>query len=334
MREVALAAGVSISAVSYVLNNTRPVSAEKRARVLQAMADLEYVPNGMARALRSTRSGLIGVVLADLANPSYGLIARGIETVTGEAGYLTIFCTSPRDDDARSSAYVRGLEGIRVEGLILRATRQHRELLPSVLSARAPAVLVMHDPPSSARHLDRVLLDNALGVQLAVRHLAEHGHQRIALVSSQDIARPTLVRLQGFLHGMDDAGLHADMSLVRIGPPADQIGEALTGEVLDVSPRPTALLVAHARQVPGAIRAIRRRGLRVPDDLSLIVSGDPAQFELHRPDLTMIVQPYEALGQAAARLLLGRLRGATDRSEPRVAVLEPTLQVGASVGPP
>lgn len=333
MRDVALAAGVSVSAVSYALSGTRPVRAEKRERVLRAVAELDYVPNGVARTLRSTRSRVLGVLLADLANPSYGLIARGIETAAHEAGYLTVVCTSPFGDDERSSAYIRGLEGIRVDGLILRVPRNDRELLPTALGTRAPAVLVMHDPPSSGRHLDRVLLDNALGVRLAVRHLAALGHQRIALVSSQDIARPTLVRLQGFLHGMDEAGLHADLTLVRTGPPGADIGDALTGEVLDVSPRPSALIVAHARHVVGALRAIGRCRLRVPEDLSVVASGIPDQFELFRPELTLIARPYEALGQAAARILLDRL---TVRSigDARIEVLEPTLRIGASTAAP
>jgi DNA-binding LacI/PurR family transcriptional regulator len=233
MRDVAAAAGVSVSAVSYVLNNTRPVRAEKRARVLQAMADLEYVPNGMAQGLRRTRSGLLGVILPDLSMPPYGLFAKHIEAAAREAGYMTVVCNSAGDEDALTTAYMQRLQGLRADGLILRTTREQHELLPAVVQARIPAVLLMSDPPTIGRDLDRVLIDNALGVRLAVRELAQAGHRRIGLVSTQDLSRPTLVRLQGFLQGMGEAGLHADMSYVRIGAASADVGEALAGELLD-----------------------------------------------------------------------------------------------------
>ncbi len=262
MRDVAAAAGVSISAVSYVLNNTRPVRADKRARVLQAMSDLEYVPNGMAQALRRTRSGLLGLILPDLSNRPYGQLARHIEATARQSGYMTIVCNSAGDDDASVSAYVRNLEALRVDGFIFRSTREQHQLLPSVLQSRAPAVLMMSDPPSIGHQLDRVMIDHALGVRLAVRHLAEAGHRRIGLVTTEDLSKPTLVRLHGFLQGMEETGLKVDMDLVRIGAASAEGGTMLTGELLDAANRPTALVVAHGRQSIGALRALLDRSHR------------------------------------------------------------------------
>jgi len=337
MRDVAAAAGVSISAVSYVLNNTRPVRADKRARVRQAMADLEYVPNGMAQALRRTRSGLLGVILPDLSTPPYGLLAKHVEAVAREAGYMTVVCNSAGDDDTLAAAYVRGLQALRADGLILRSTRDQHELLPAVVQSGVPAVLMMSDPPSIGRQLDRVLIDNALGVRLAVRELAQAGHERIGLVSTQDLSKPTLVRLQGFLQGMAEAGLHADMSQVRIGAASAEAAEALTCELLDGPRRPTALVVAHGRQSLGALRALRARRLRVPDDLSLVVFGRLDLFDLYPVDLTTVVLPLPEMGASAARLLIDRLEQRPAPGQPadgQQIVLTPTLHVGASVAPP
>src|SRR3954447_24241230 len=154
MRDVAAAAGVSVSAVSYVLNNTRPVRADKRARVLQAMADLEYVPNGMAQALRRTRSGLLGVILPDLSAHPYGLLAKHIEATAREAGYMTVVCNSAGDDDVLATDYVRGLQALRADGLTRRTARDQHELLPAGVQSGVPAVLMMTDPPSIGRQLD------------------------------------------------------------------------------------------------------------------------------------------------------------------------------------
>ena len=350
MRDVAAAAGVSVSAVSYVLNNTRPVRADKRARVLQAMADLEYVPNGMAQALRRTRSGLLGVILPDLSNQPYGLLSRHIEATAREAGYMTIVCNSAGDDDARTSAYVRGLEALRVDGFILRSTREQHELLPSVVQSRAPAVLIMSDPPPIGDRLDRVLIDSALGARLAARHLAEAGHRRIGLVAPADLSKRALVRLPGFVQGMEEAGLRANMDHIRIGAASAEAGERLTGELLDSPNRPTALVIAHGRQSIGALRALRARRIQVPDDLSLIVFGRLDYFDLYPVDLTVVVLPLPEMGEAAARLLLDRLEEAQNAAamddlagdgmgqpsvrQPRHIVLAPTLHTGGSVGPP
>jgi LacI family transcriptional regulator len=335
MRDVAAAAGVSISAVSYVLNNTRPVSAEKRARVLKAMSELEYVPNGMAQGLRRTRSKILGVILPDLSTQPYGLLAKHIEATAREAGYMTVVCNSAGDDDALTTAYLRGLQGLRADGLILRTTREQHELLPAVVQAKIPTVLMMSDPPAIGRQIDRVLIDNALGVRLAIGELARAGHHRIGLVSTQDLSKPTLVRLQGFLQGMEEAGLHANMAHVRIGPANADVGETLTGELLDLPSRPTALIVAHSRQSLGALRALHARRLHVPDDLSLVVFGRREYFDLYPTDLTVVQLPMPEMAQIAARVLIDRLEaGPADEQPPQQIVLQPTLSVGASVGAP
>ncbi len=335
MREVAAVAGVSVSAVSYVLNNTRPVRADKRERVLKAMADLEYVPNGMAQALRRTRSTILGVILPDLSTPPYGLLAKHIEATARAAGYMTVVCNSAGDEDALTTAYVRGLQGLRADGLILRTTREQHELLPAVVQSGIPAVLMMSDPPTIGRNLDRVLVDNALGVRLAIRELVRAGHRRIGLVTTQELSRPTLVRLQGFFQGMEEAGLHADMAYVRVGAANADAGEALTADLLDAPDRPTALIVAQSRLSLGALRALRTRRLHVPDDLSIVVFGRRDYFDLFAADLTVVSLPMPEMAQTATRLLIRRLEhGPGEAPPPQHVILEPTLHLGASVGPP
>jgi LacI family transcriptional regulator len=335
MRQVAAVAGVSVSAVSYVLNNTRPVRADKRERVLKATADLEYVPNGMAQALRRTRSTILGVILPDLSTPPYGLLAKHIEASARAAGYMTVVCNSAGDEDALTTAYVRGLQGLRADGLILRTTREQHELLPAVVQAGIPAVLMMSDPPTVGRNVDRVLINNSLGVRLAIRELARAGHRRIGLVTTQELSRPTLVRLQGFFQGMEEAGLHADMAYVRVGAANADAGEALTADLLDASDRPTAIIIAQSRLSLGALRALRTRRIHVPDDLSVVVFGRRDYFDLFATDLTLVSLPMPEMAQVATELLIRRIEhGPGEAAPPQQVILEPTLHLGASVGPP
>ncbi len=337
MRDVAAAAGVSVSVVSYVLNNSRPVRSDKRARVLEVMSDLGYVPNGMAQALKRTRTGLIGALLPDLTHQGYELIGRGIESAGRDAGYLMIACNASHDAE-QAMEYLRALEAIRVDGLVLRWNHAQDRLPPVIQATRAPVVLVMHEPPVDGLRVDRVVSDTGLGMRLALRHLTEHGHSRIGLIGSMnsvDEGKSTRARISAFHQGMGDAGLEEDPRWVKLAvqPTADD-GIRLAGEILDQDETPTALIVANVPCAIGTLRAIRARGIRVPEDLSVVVFGTPEMFALFPIDLTVIRQPYVEIGAEAARLLIERMRDNGASWSSRQVMIEPTLVPGASVGSP
>jgi len=218
MRDVALAAGVSISAVSYVLNDSRPVRADKRARIKQAMAALDYVPNRTAQVLKGSRTRLIGVLLPDLTNPIYGEIASSIEHVASTAGLLSILGTTSRQADHQAS-YLHALEASRVDGLIVRPTGLGEQRFLLAETRRAPLLLLMHEPPPGAGRVDSVIIDNAAGVRLAAEHLAGYGHTRIACLAANLPAPPGQGRVEGFIEAVADLGLDPDPRLVLVGEP-------------------------------------------------------------------------------------------------------------------
>ena len=163
------------------------------------------------------------MILPDLSTPPYGLLAKHIEATAREAGYMTVVCNSAGDDDALATAYVRRLQGLRADGLILRTTREQHESLPAVVQSGIPAVLMMSDPPASGRQpRPRARSTTCAAARLAVRELAQAGHRQIGLVSTQDLSKATLVRLQGFLQGMEEAGLHPDMARSGSGRPVSR----------------------------------------------------------------------------------------------------------------
>jgi LacI family transcriptional regulator len=332
MRDVALAAGVSISAVSYVLNDSRPVRADKRARIKQAMAALDYVPNRTAQVLKGSRTRLIGVLLPDLTNPIYVEIASSIEHVASSAGLLSILGTTSRQADHQAS-YLHALEASRVDGLIVRPTGlDEPRFLLAETGRRAPLLLLMHEPPPGPGRVDSVIIDNAAGVRLAAEHLAEHGHTRIACLAANLPAPPGLGRVEGFVAAVADLGLDPDPRLVQVGEPTVACGETLTAALLDLDPGPTALIATHNRLAVGALHLLRRRGVRVPEAVSLVAFGRPEFFALYPRDLTLMVQPFPELGQVAAELLLERITAApTEEWLPRRVVLEPALVAGETV---
>jgi LacI family transcriptional regulator len=334
MRDVALAAGVSISAVSYVLNDSRPVRADKRARIEEAMAALDYIPNRTAQVLKGSRSRLIGVLLPDLTNPIYGEIASSIEQVASTAGLLSILGTTSRQADHQAS-YLHALEASRVDGLIVRPTGLGEPRFLLAERRRAPLLLLMHEPPRGPGRVDSAIIDNAAGVRRAAEHLAEHGHTRIACLAANLSAPPGLGRVEGFVEAVADLGLDPDPRLVLVGEPTVACGETLTAALLDLDARPTALIATHNRLAVGALHLLRRRGVRVPADLSLVAFGRPEFFALYPLDLTLMVQPFPQLGRAAAELLLERITAnPTEEWLPRRLVLEPKLLTGETVTGP
>jgi LacI family transcriptional regulator len=193
----------------------------------------------------------------------------------------------------------------------------------------------MHEPPYGPGRVDSVIIDNAAGVQLAAEHLAGYGHTRIACLAAHLSAPPALGRVEGFMTAVTSLGLDPDPRLVLVGEPTIASGETLAAAVLDLDPPPTALIATHNRLALGALHLLRRRGVAVPQDVSLVAFGRPEFFALYPLDLTLIVQPFPELGRTAAELLLERITaGPTDEWLARRLVLEPTLVTGASVTQP
>jgi DNA-binding LacI/PurR family transcriptional regulator len=274
------------------------------------------------------------VLLPDLTNPIYGQIASSIEQVAGTAGLLSILGTTSRQADHQDS-YLHALEASRVDGLIVRPTGLGEQRFLSAEMRRAPLLLLMHEPPDGPGRVDSVIIDNAAGVRLAAEHLASFGHTRVACLAANLPAPPSLGRVEGFTNAVAGLGLDPDPALVLVGEPTIACGETLAAAVLDLDRPPTALIATHNQLAIGALHLLRRRGVAVPSDVSLVAFGRPEFFALYPLDLTLMVQPFPELGRTAAELLLERITaGPTDEWLPRRLVLEPTLLIGASVTEP
>src|SRR5581483_10105909 len=172
-----------------VLNSTRSVGAERRERIRRAMPELGYVPHGTARALRSSKTHLTGMILPDLVNPIYGLLAQGASAVAQGAGYMTVVCTSD-DETSRNATHLKALEATRVDGLIIKTPLREEDSRALAAATREPLVYVLHAPAWPEDPADCVMNDDALGVRLALQHLVAHGHRRIGFASNPNADRP------------------------------------------------------------------------------------------------------------------------------------------------
>lgn len=317
MREVARAAGVSLATVSYVVNEgPRPVSPERRGRVLAAIAELAYEPG--VRGRRRRRAPLIGALVPDATNAFFSSVLDAAQKVLQEHGHLLLVASSG-DSPARELEELAALRRAGIDGLLLTPAG---DLPPAVEAAAAggfPVVLMDRDGGSS--RLPRVVMANYRDAFRAVRVLAESGHRRIALVNGPESVSTARDRLHGYTDALAHRGLAVWPEYVRSGPFTREHGRQAAAALMSLARPPEAIFSSSAILTVGVVQGLREQRLRWPDDVALIGYGDPPWAALLQPPLTVIDQPSAEVGRMAARLLLS----AGGPGEPRRLLLDSSL---------
>lgn len=317
MTDVAAAAGVSLKTVSRVVNAEPGVAPQTAERVREAIEQLGFRRNYVARALRrGQRLRMLGLVIEDVANPFYSAIARGVEEVTREHGQLLLTASSD-EDPVRERELAQLFCERRVDGLLLvPAGDDHRYLLPEL---RLGMHAVFIDRPPGNIEADAVLLDNVGGARAAAEHLLRRGHRRIAIVVDDMAILTQRERWRGFCDALAAAGQPVDDTLVRVGVHHAGLAERVVGELLTLPHPPTALFAGNNRVAIGALRALAALGA----DVELVAFDEIELAELlARPPSTV---SYDAadLGRVAARLLQDRIEG--DASPPQRVIVPAQL---------
>jgi LacI family transcriptional regulator len=303
--EVALAAGVSPSTVSRILNGTAIVSAEKRQAVDQAIARLGFVPNPVARGLAGGRSFSVGVITQSLDSPFYGGALRGIEETLGHAGYSPLF-VSGHWNAAHETRCIEMLRARRVDGIIVLTGR----LGDVALSACAQAQpVVVTGRQLRAPGLYALDFDNFEGARLATHHLLSLGHRRIAFIAGEARHPDAKERLRGYRSALAAAGVAFNQNLVIPGQFFEESGRLAAEQLIDSREPFSAIFAANDQMALGAMLALHRHGLRVPDDVSLVGFDDLATTTFTVPPLSTVHHPIYELGQVAANAMLQLLAG-------------------------
>lgn len=307
MADVAAAAGVSISTVSHVLNETRRVDPRTRDAVLAAIESTGYRRNALATALATSRSGVLALSISAGRNPYFGPLMRAIESRASELGY-TLMMGDSHDDPEIETRLVGSLLDRRVDGMIL-APAPHSEAgtIPTVRRAGTPLVLIDRLSPAD---VDQVASEGAEPVARLTAHLAELGHRRIGVLTGHPGIQSTIERIQGFTGAMTAAGLRAAPRHIRCGDSrADEARRQTLAMFRARAPRPTALVVLNNEMTVGTMRALRELQLRVPDDVALVAYDDFEWSDLFSPGLTAAAQNVDAIGRRAVDLLVERIGG-------------------------
>lgn len=326
MRDVAEKAGVSVSTVSHVVNETRFVSAETRGRVLSAMDDLNYQPNKLASSLRrkDKRTQTLGLLVPDSLNPFFTEALRGVEDACFKASYNVFLCNSENQPE-KELEYLEDLIGKQIDGIILISTGTQDSI---ALLNQNNITPVLVDRELGHNTCDSVMLENELGGQIATQYLINLGHQRIGCITGPSFLTPSAKRVLGYRKSLRDAGISIDEAMIVQGDFRPQSGFSGMNTLLALPDPPTAVFACNDMMAIGAMHAIHEAHLQIPKDISIIGFDDIMFASYTMPPLTTVAQPSYEMGLIAAKILINRL--SDTRSQSRQEILLPRLVIRKS----
>jgi len=303
--EVAEKAGVSFGTVSRVVNNDIHVKKETRERVLKVMEKLGYVANRQARSLAGGKSNIIGVLVPDLGTGYIEEIIRGIDAELSLSDLDLILYTTHRTA-SKEANYVANLAKGMVDGLLLVLPRSPADYIGTLTGRNFPFVLIDHQ--GTGRNCPAVGATNWQGAYRATEYLIKLGHSRIGFITGSMDLGCSMDRLEGYLSALRTHHASDAPELIYEGTFFQPDGYAGASALLDLPNPPTAIFASNDIMALGVMDAVRSRGLRIPDDVSIVGFDDIPQSAVVRPALTTVNQPLEKMGRVATQMLLDLLR--------------------------
>jgi LacI family transcriptional regulator len=314
IRKVAQHAQVSIATVSHVINDTRFVAEDTKARVLKVMEELNYVPNSAARSLRSQKTKTIGLLIPILtdetSNVFFMRVARGVEYILKQSGYHVMLCNTNESLEYEIEQ-IKYLNSRQIDGLIIAPPPEEQSRINEVIHEQYPVVFVDRKPRGVAG--DFVLSDGFKGSYEAVNMLIEKGHRRIGILSGLLTLSPGEDRLAGYSKALIDKGISLDQSLILIGESSFSSGYEMTQRLLTEQSGVTAIFIASNAISMGAIGYIQDAGIKVPEELAIIGFDNYDWSAVSNPPLSVINQLSYELGVKAAEVLMKKIQSPSKR---------------------
>lgn len=327
IKDVAAAAGVSVSTASRVIAGNPATSPEARVKVQAAVDRLDYRPNTQAQSLRSTRTNTIGLLVSDVRNPFFADLAHSAGQAALDAGYVTLLGNANERTDQQDS-YLNTLIQRRVDGIVMTPHGDGSGAVADIVRRRMPAVFV--DRTIEGLDVPSVTTDSTRGILQAVQHLVGLGHERIGYISGPLSTSTGRERWRSFAAARTACGLPEDAQMVASGDYQAASGVAAMEQLLSLPVPPTAVVAADSLMAVGAISCTRERQLHMGRDISLIAFDDIELFTLLNPSLTVISNNVNEMGRLAIALLLDIIDG----RDPESVVLPSELIIRSSTSRP
>ncbi|OYD07403.1 LacI family DNA-binding transcriptional regulator [Paludifilum halophilum] len=322
--DVAEKAGVSIATVSYVMNNQK-VGKKSKEKVLKVMEELNYKPSVLASALTGKRTTTIGFLLPDLANPFVAGMARRVEDRAHERGFNVVICSTDFDE-GKEALYTSLLKQKSVDGFILAGDFKNAAVVRELLQEYTPVVLLAASHPSLS--VTSVTVDDFAGGYEVASHLISLGHEKIAVIAED--AASSQGRIHGYKQALQDQGLEIREDMIVISNSSSEDGERLAEKLLDRSDPPTAIFACNDLLAIASILVARKKGLRIPDDLSIAGFDNTLLSRSSDPPLTTVEQPVQDMCSQVVDLLIEEIEGKS-KTKQRIVML-PKLMIRNSTG--
>ncbi|WP_085000534.1 DNA-binding transcriptional regulator CytR [Cronobacter sakazakii] len=323
MKDVAVRARVSTATVSRALMNPEKVSQATRNRVEQAAIDVGYLPGSLNRNLKRNESRTILVIVPDICDPFFSEIIRGIEVTAAEQGYLVLIGDCAHQNQ-QEKTFIDLIITKQIDGMLLLGSRLPFDASKEEQRNLPPMVMANEFAPEL--ELPTVHIDNLTAAFNAVNYLHELGHQRIACIAGPEEMPLCHYRLQGYVQALRRSGMTVDPHYIARGDFTYEAGANALEQLLNLPQPPTAIFCHSDVMALGALSMAKRRGFRVPDDLSIIGFDNIALAEFCDPPLTTVAQPRFDIGREAMLLLLSQLNGHTVSSGSRLLDCELLLR--------
>lgn len=326
--DVAEKAGVSIATVSKVINNTGRISEKTRKKVQEIMEQLHYEPSMVASALTSKRTGTIGLLVPDIANPFFAEVARSFEDYAQKLGFGLVICSTDGNDE-KAKLYLSLLMRKQVDGLIITTHIEDADLLDQLMQRQIPIVLFSIDIPLLS--VNAVSVDDYKGGLLATNYLLSLGHKRIAVIAEELSRGSSSYRIQGYKEAMTKAGAKVMESNIISTKATVENGKTAAQQLLKKKGRPTAIFACNDLLAIGAMEAARKLEIKIPEELSIIGFDNTILAGIANPSLTSVSQPIKEMANQAMTVLVEEIEHGQS-SKQRVFML-PELVIRNSTAP-
>lgn len=329
LKDVAKSLNMSISTISRVVNNKNYVNPKTREKILNALKELNYTPNQAARSLKNKKTNTIGILIPDISEDFFAYVIKGIDKIFSQNGYSIILCDTGENPE-KEKQYLNLLLEKQIDGIILATVCKEKDVLNEFFSLNMPIIFI-DNLPNIRNNCDTVIIDNIKASYMAVNHLIELGHKNIGIITGKIDETTGYERMLGYKKALEEHCLGIHDELIRIGDFKENSGYQNMISLLDVNKDITAVYVASSKMTYGAIKAIKERKLRIPEDIALVGFDVHDISGLISPSITTITQPEEEIGKVAGELMIKRLQDGEERFHQKI-VLDPGLLIRESCG--
>ena len=327
IKDVAKLAGVSHGTVSNVIRGKETVSPQRVEKVMNAIKELNYEVNAVARSLKNKKTKIIGVIVGNAKSIFYSTLANYIEEIANKYGYNIILSNSDYCED-KELEHLKVLKTVQVDGIILTPTGKNSKYVNKLLKSGTKVILL--DRLIKKVHCDFVKVNNVNGAYLAVKHLIEQGFKKIGIISGYIEITTGKERLDGYLKALKEYGIKKDENLIKFGNFKKDDGYSLTYELINSKTKPDALFVTILDMTLGSLKAINKLNLRIPKDIAIVGFDDHQFSSLLNPPLTTVHQPMRELGFKAAEMLIKKIENSEKSKKSQSVVLDPKLIIRKS----